>query len=146
MEVLIAVLLKIQFSWDVTPCGASSSRRFVISRNSGIFRLVIFWEWNASGPLPPGASAFFKIFFYLKAEQVVSGTRESLWLRHISAVQSSLPHEQTTQVYHQVLPVSETYSLCFSDSNLINTSQACMLSFSYPCTDSNFSIVIINNL
>ena len=93
--------------------GASSSRRFVISRNNWILRLVIFWEWNASGLLSPGqrpvgASAFFflNIFFTRRRNKVTSDIRESLWLQQISAVQSFLPH-----VYHPVLPVSETCSL-----------------------------------
>jgi hypothetical protein len=57
LEVLTAVLLKIQFSWDVTPCGASSSRRFVIPeqwnlQTGNLLRMKRFWAnfaWSEAG-------------------------------------------------------------------------------------------------
>jgi len=82
-------VVKIQFSWDVTSCGAISSRRFVISGDNGIFRLVFFFENETllghfrlvRGRLMPrtsvGVSAFFKIFSLLEG-----GTK---WLQtHVS--------------------------------------------------------------
>jgi len=149
-------VVKIQFSWDVTSCGAISSRRFVISGDNGIFRLVFFlrmkrfwatFAWSEAGwcrGLRLVSQRFLKYFLYSKAEQ--SDFRHT-WVTVSTADQRCSVLYSSRTNHSRVQPGTASIwnmQLVLSDSNFINTSQACMLSFSFTCTDTNFSIVISN--